>query len=106
MFGRVSEHTIASTAMNPGGVSFTVREIAPGICTRGPQGAIAVGTPTERSGARSHPVAYSRGAHRLIQSDVGCINERIEDQGMKDQSFADAGDMVMPVIPRVPWFSS
>jgi len=28
-----------------------------GMCASGPQGAIAVGTPTERSGARSHAVA-------------------------------------------------
>ena len=53
MFGRVSKQMIASAAMNPAGVSTAVREIAPEHLH---QGAIAVGTPTERSGARSHPV--------------------------------------------------
>ena len=42
--------------MNAWGVSLTLRDNCRCICASGPEGAIAVGTPTERSGARSHAV--------------------------------------------------
>jgi hypothetical protein len=106
MFGRVSKQKVASTALNPSGVSLGVREIAPRHLHQGAAGAIAVGTPTERSGARSHPVAYSRGAHRSSQSDLGCINEGNQRSGLKDEVFGEANDMVMPVSLRVRRFRS
>jgi hypothetical protein len=53
---RLSSCPYGVIALGPGGVSMTVREICRCVCASGPEGAVAVGTPTERSGARSHAV--------------------------------------------------
>jgi hypothetical protein len=65
MCGGVSQQMIGGTALNPGGVSLTVVEISPCICASGSEGAVAVGIPTERSGARSHAVGMDAEAPKV-----------------------------------------
>ena len=82
--------------------SLTTRGIHPRFCTRGMKGAVAVGTPTERSGARNNPVAWRARCPDKEAEDLE--GRRVETCSFSENGCKHLGKVLNANTLRETWF--